>query len=489
MSSRPGPRILDTPHQSTKIASILVSLLIALPFVLSSLVQVSPFELVEPERDVEGDGIRLRARIQARYLSFSGVCALTAATLVTIGFIGELRGTNKSRSSVKSPKGSRERFLSLISLKKITERILSIGLPFYAASKLGGERVAIVILVALSAELPTQFSNIGDNPATGAWKLLKARKWTIGALVLQCIADLANLTTTSVPIQTISGYLALSISALILPWPIPSRGILSSTGIAEKGSRRNSDTNSLDVFGISLTSSPLISSARDTELTVASGVLATIISFVVFFLSSPETQTLTLKLLVGGLIVAIASSVSLLLANSRAVLPSNTSLSLIIALGTSLFIQEVIDSHPLLPILFQSGLILLSWIGVCLDVKWLQPHNHDHEQPPSWFTKQILHQVEDIPLLYRIFSKKDSRRIVYFMSMNFSFMFIQGVYGYLTGSLGLLSDTIHMFFDCAALGVGLVATLLSERQASLDYPYGFAKIDDLAGFGNGVLLL
>ena len=451
--------------------------------------QVSPFELVESERDAANDGIRLRARIQARYLSFSGVCALTAATLVTIGFIGELQGTTRSKSPGKTQKVARERFLSLASLKKIIERVLSIGLPFYAASKLGGERVAVVILVALSAELPTQISSLRGNPAAAAWKLLKARKWTIGALVLQCLADLANLTTPSLPVQTISGYLALLISAFILPWPIPAKGISSSSGNTDDGSHRNSDTKSLDLFGLPLTQSPLISSPRDTELTVASGVLATIISFVVFFLSSPETQTLTLKVLVGGVIVTLASSVSLLLANSRALLPSNTSLSLILALGLSLFIQEVIDSHPLLPILFQSGLIMLSWIGVCLDVKWLQSHSHDHEKPPSWFSKQILHQVEDFPLLYRIFSKRDSRRIVYFMSMNFSFMFIQGVYGYLTGSLGLLSDTVHMFFDCAALGVGLVATLLSERQASLEYPYGFAKIDALAGFGNGVLLL
>lgn len=450
---------------------------------------MSPFELVESERAVEGDGMRLQPRTQVRYLSLSGVCALTAATLVTVGFIGELQGVNRSKSLVKSQKSTREQFLSLISFKKVIERILSIGLPFYAASKLGGERVAIFILVAFSAELATQVSNLGDNPAAGAWNILKARKWTSGALGLQCIADLANLTTTSKPIQTISGYLALLISALIIPWPIPARGILSSPALASKRSRRNSDTNSLEAFGIPLSHSPLISSARDTEITVASGVLATIISFVVFIFSSSETQTLTLKLLIGGLIVAIASSVSLLLADSRALLSSHTSLPLILALGSSLFIQEVIDSHPLLPILIQSGLILLSWTGVCLDVKWLKSRNHSHELPPSWFSRTILYYVEDIPLLYRIFSKRDSRRIVYFMSMNFSFMFIQGIYGYLTGSLGLLSDTVHMFFDCAALGVGLVATLLSERQASLEYPYGFAKIDALAGFGNGVLLL
>ena len=46
-------------------------------------------------------------------------------------------------------------------------------------------------------------------------------------------------------------------------------------------------------------------------------------------------------------------------------------------------------------------------------------------------------------------------------SLNFAFMLVQTFYGIVSGSLGLLSDSIHMFFDCLALLVGLSAAVMS----------------------------
>jgi zinc transporter 5/7 len=74
-------------------------------------------------------------------------------------------------------------------------------------------------------------------------------------------------------------------------------------------------------------------------------------------------------------------------------------------------------------------------------------------------------------------------------SLNFSFMLVQAFYGYLTDSLGLLSDSIHMFFDCLALAVGLFAAVASKWPPSERFPYGFGKIESLSGFGNGVFLM
>nr|POE48064.1 putative zinc transporter cis4 [Quercus suber] len=68
-------------------------------------------------------------------------------------------------------------------------------------------------------------------------------------------------------------------------------------------------------------------------------------------------------------------------------------------------------------------------------------------------------------------------------------MLVQGVYGYLSGSLGLLSDTVHMFFDCLGLIVGLAAAVASKWPTSPDKPYGWGKLNTLAGFGNGVFLM
>jgi zinc transporter 5/7 len=73
--------------------------------------------------------------------------------------------------------------------------------------------------------------------------------------------------------------------------------------------------------------------------------------------------------------------------------------------------------------------------------------------------------------------------------LNFSFMAVQAFYGYVTDSLGLLSDSIHMFFDCVALGVGLFAAVASKWPPSERFPYGFGKIETLSGFANGVFLM
>lgn len=75
------------------------------------------------------------------------------------------------------------------------------------------------------------------------------------------------------------------------------------------------------------------------------------------------------------------------------------------------------------------------------------------------------------------------------ISLNASFMAVQAFYGYVTDSLGLLSDSIHMFFDCVALAVGLFASVASKWPPNARFPYGFGKVETLSGFANGVFLV
>ncbi|KAG5437039.1 hypothetical protein PCANB_001315 [Pneumocystis canis] len=62
-------------------------------------------------------------------------------------------------------------------------------------------------------------------------------------------------------------------------------------------------------------------------------------------------------------------------------------------------------------------------------------------------------------------------------------------YGFLSNSLGLISDSVHMAFDCFALFVGLFASIMSKFPSSVAFPYGFSRIEVLSGFMNGLLLL
>jgi solute carrier family 30 (zinc transporter), member 5/7 len=74
-------------------------------------------------------------------------------------------------------------------------------------------------------------------------------------------------------------------------------------------------------------------------------------------------------------------------------------------------------------------------------------------------------------------------------SLNLAFMLVQFFYGFVTGSLGLLTDSIHMLFDCLGLAVGLAAAVMSKWPPSLSFPYGYAKIETLSGFANGIFLM
>ncbi|KAG0329864.1 putative zinc transporter msc2 [Dissophora globulifera] len=97
--------------------------------------------------------------------------------------------------------------------------------------------------------------------------------------------------------------------------------------------------------------------------------------------------------------------------------------------------------------------------------------------------------MSDIGLYIKaILADQDSKQIFYFLLLNLSFMFVQMLYGVWTNSLGLISDSIHMFFDCLALGVGLFASVMSKWNANKSFTYGYNRIETLSGFSNGIFL-
>jgi len=83
----------------------------------------------------------------------------------------------------------------------------------------------------------------------------------------------------------------------------------------------------------------------------------------------------------------------------------------------------------------------------------------------------------------------ESRNIYFFLCLNLAFMLIQMTYGIWTNSLGLISDSIHMFFDCMALGMGLFASVMATWPADKQFTYGYGRVETLSGFANGVFLM
>lgn len=74
------------------------------------------------------------------------------------------------------------------------------------------------------------------------------------------------------------------------------------------------------------------------------------------------------------------------------------------------------------------------------------------------------------------------------LALTASFMGVEFVAGYLSGSLALIADAWHMLSDSGSLALALVATILARRPRSPRKTYGYRRLEVLAALANGVLL-
>ena len=83
------------------------------------------------------------------------------------------------------------------------------------------------------------------------------------------------------------------------------------------------------------------------------------------------------------------------------------------------------------------------------------PLRHDDlAQRPRGIFKRIKEKLAGWIRL--IWSDPNSRNLLGFLFLNLTFAFVELFYGVWTNSLGLISDSFHMFFDCTGLLAGLV---------------------------------
>lgn len=84
---------------------------------------------------------------------------------------------------------------------------------------------------------------------------------------------------------------------------------------------------------------------------------------------------------------------------------------------------------------------------------------------------------------------RNSRKIFILLSINFTFTFIEFIYGVLGNSLSLISDSAHMLFDASALAIGLYAAFMAKLKPDSRYTYGYARFQVLSGFINAIFLM
>ncbi|MBP7149568.1 MAG: cation transporter [Acidobacteria bacterium] len=84
--------------------------------------------------------------------------------------------------------------------------------------------------------------------------------------------------------------------------------------------------------------------------------------------------------------------------------------------------------------------------------------------------------------------KTPRARLLAGFCLTLAFAGVEAVGGFLSGSLALLADSVHMLADAAALGLALLAALVSGRPHTQRATYGFHRAEVLAALANAVLL-
>lgn len=99
------------------------------------------------------------------------------------------------------------------------------------------------------------------------------------------------------------------------------------------------------------------------------------------------------------------------------------------------------------------------------------------------FTTSIMKPIR------HILTERKSRKIALFLLINTGYMVVEFVVGFMSNSLGLISDASHMLFDCAALAIGLYASYISRLPANNQFNYGRGRFEILSGYVNAVFLV
>ncbi|KAI9764586.1 MAG: putative zinc transporter msc2 [Geoglossum simile] len=511
----------------------LTSILIPFPFLLTTLAFSSHSSEMQPPvanesaisrlmRFIADDGPLLSHPAKVLYPSpgFVEACALTSATLLLTGSLAKICSLDRRKDVLRTSGGHEKRPLAIMSVagvEGILRRALSVGLPFYAGLKLGGDRAAIILLTVLSGFISEPDISLTNVTGLEGWKkLLSTRKYICCVLALGVTCDVLGYTMNAGFTSIVLGYLALFVSAVFLPLPLP--GFVSSASLITPYIPSTPSTSSVPLgpaspSGMPWVASPLISTKEHVNATLASGVILLIISFFGFSLSfNAHLETSLLHWML--FLVAAGAAAAMLTLSQPSSLQTDKKAGFILSLLFTSTLSIVSLGESWVEGAAQTLLGVLSYLALRIDLasppnahSHLRHHHHQHQQQHehqhgaingphhhshrnhSIATKYLLQMTQHWPLAHNILAEKDSRRIFYFMVLNFTFMLVQTFYGIATGSLGLLSDSIHMLFDCLALLVGLCAAVMSKWPPSMRFPYGLGKMDTLAGFANGIFLM
>src|SRR5262245_13053652 len=80
------------------------------------------------------------------------------------------------------------------------------------------------------------------------------------------------------------------------------------------------------------------------------------------------------------------------------------------------------------------------------------------------------------------------KRLLFMAALTGSYMVVQAVGGYLSNSLALLADVVHMFSDTAVILLAWAAMRLARRAPDAQRTYGYQRFQILAAYTNALIL-
>jgi cobalt-zinc-cadmium efflux system protein len=109
-------------------------------------------------------------------------------------------------------------------------------------------------------------------------------------------------------------------------------------------------------------------------------------------------------------------------------------------------------------------------------------HDHEHDRKSGPGPHSHAHSHGDARMLSK-------QRLFTVLAITGSFMIIEAVGGWLTGSLSLVADAGHMLGDVAALALAVFAMWLSSKPANSSRTFGYHRSEILAALANSVMLV
>lgn len=104
-------------------------------------------------------------------------------------------------------------------------------------------------------------------------------------------------------------------------------------------------------------------------------------------------------------------------------------------------------------------------------------HHHGHKHCSHEHSHSQQHRITDKKVLK------------WALFITFITMLIEFIYGFLSNSLALISDAIHMLTHSFALIISLIAIILASKKAPISKTFGYYRTEVLAAFINGITII